>query len=255
MAEDLSILTRTATPPDQTLRYGPHPDQVADLRHGARGTLLPLVVVIHGGFWKPAYDRSHAQAMSAALAAAGWSVLTLEYRRTPGQPQDTVQDIAAALSTLVAQATPHNGDVLLIGHSAGGHLVLWAAAALAMPALRGVVALAPAADLRLAHGLQLGSGAVQSFLGTHPDDQPNLDPMNLKAPTVPVTIIQGEDDQVVPLAVAQSYCKAFPATRLVALPAVGHFALIDPFAPAWAAVLEALRALSGTRPASAGTAE
>ena len=96
MAEDLSILTRTATPPDETLRYGPHPDQVADLRHGARGTQLPLVVVIHGGFWKPAYDRSHAQAMSAALAADGWSVVTLEYRRTPGQPQDTVQDIAAA---------------------------------------------------------------------------------------------------------------------------------------------------------------
>jgi len=251
MSEDLSILTRAAAPADQTLSYGTHPDQVADLRQGARGAQLPLVVVVHGGFWKPAYDRSHAQAMSAALAVAGWSVLTLEYRRIPGQPQATVQDIASALTTLVPQVAPHNGEVLLIGHSAGGHLVLWAAAALALPTLRGVVALAPAADLRLAHGLQLGSGAVQSFLGSDPESQPTLDPMNLRAPAIPVTIIQGDDDEVVPPAVAKSYCKAFPDTRLVALPGVGHFALIDPLTPAWSAVLEALQTLSGNQPASA----
>lgn len=244
MSEDLSILTRTAAPADQTLSYGAHPDQLADLRRGARGAHLPLLVVIHGGFWKPAYDRSHAQAMSAALALAGWSVLTLEYRRIPGQPQAMLQDIASALTTLPSRVAPHNGKLLLIGHSAGGHLVLWAAAALPLASLRGVVALAPAADLRLAHGLQLGSGAVQSFLGTPPAQQPNLDPMNLSAPSMPVTLIQGEDDQVVPPAVAQSYCKAFPATRLVALPGVGHFALIDPLTPAWSVVLKELNTLS-----------
>lgn len=245
MSEDLSILTRKAAPPDRTLAYGAHPDQVADVRHGARGGQLPLVVVIHGGFWKPAYDRSHAEAMGSALALAGWSVLTLEYRRIPGQPEAMLEDIASALRNLPALVAPHNGDVLLIGHSAGGHLVLWAAAILGLPSLRGVVALAPAADLRLAHGLQLGSGAVQAFLGSPPDQKPSLDPMNLPAPTVPVTIIQGDEDQVVPPAVAQSYCKAFPATRLVVLPGVGHFALIDPLMPAWAEVLDALQKLSG----------
>lgn len=250
MSEDLSILTRSAAPADQTLSYGAHPDQLADLRHGARGVQLPLVVVIHGGFWKPAYDRSHAQAMSTALAMAGWSVLTLEYRRIPGQPQATVQDIACALARLPSRVAAHNGGMLLIGHSAGGHLVLWAAATLALPNLRGVVALAPAADLRLAHGLQLGSGAVQSFLGTHPEAQPTLDPMNLPAPAMPVTIIQGDDDEVVPPAVARSYCKAFPDTQLVALPGVGHFALIDPLAPAWSAVVETLQTLSAAKPAN-----
>ena len=248
MSEDLSILTRKAAPPDHTLRYGAHPDQLADFRRGTRGGQLPLVVVIHGGFWKPAYDRSHAEAMGSALALAGWSVLTLEYRRSPGQPEAMLEDITSALRSLPALVAPHNGDVTLIGHSAGGHLVLWAAATLGLPNLRGVVALAPAADLRLAHGLQLGSGAVQAFLGSPPDQKPSMDPMNLPAPTVPVTLIQGDEDQVVPPAVAQSYCKAFPATRLVALPGVGHFALIDPLTPAWTAVLDALQKLSGTNP-------
>jgi len=52
MSEDLSILSRTANPPDATLAYGEHADQVADIRYGARGSDLPLLVLIHGGFWK-----------------------------------------------------------------------------------------------------------------------------------------------------------------------------------------------------------
>ena len=244
MSEDYSILTRKASPADRTLRYGTHPDQVADLRHGTRGGQLPLVVLIHGGFWKPAYDRGHTEAMATALAMAGWSVLTLEYRRTPGQPEAMLQDVESALTTLPSQVKAQNGELLLLGHSAGGHLVLWAAAALALPALRGVVALAPVANLRLANGLQLGAGAVQAFLGAPPDQRPAIDPMNLPAPSVAITIIQGDEDQVVPPAVVQSYCEAFPKTRCRALPAVGHFALIDPQTPTWSVVLEELRALS-----------
>ena len=244
LTEDYSILTRTAGPADRTLVYGLHADQVADVRVGRRGSQLSLVVLIHGGFWKPAYDRHHTEAMAVALAAAGWTILTLEYRRIPGDPEAMVQDIHTALTSLPSQVPQHNGQVLLIGHSAGGHLVLWAAAALALPALRGVVALAPAADMRLAHDLQLGSGAVQGFLGSHPDHQLALDPMNLAAPVVPVTVIQGEGDQIVPFAVAQSYCRAFPQTRLVVLPETGHFALIDPQTPAWSAVVDELQKLS-----------
>jgi acetyl esterase/lipase len=244
LTEDYSILTRTAGPADQTLAYGQHADQVADVRLGQRGKQWPLVALIHGGFWKPAYDRHHTEAMAVALAKAGWTVLTLEYRRIPGDPDAMVHDIQTALTTLPSQVTQHNGQLLLIGHSAGGHLALWAAAALSLPALRGVVALAPAADLRLAHGLQLGSGAVQGFLGSHPDQKPALDPMNLAAPVVPVTVIQGEGDQIVPMAVSQSYCRAFPKTRLRALPEVGHFALIDPQTSAWNAVVNELQNLS-----------
>lgn len=244
MAEDLSILTRKATPPDLTVAYGSGPDQVGDIRYGQRGAQQPLVVLIHGGFWKPQYDRAHTEAMSSALATAGWTVLTLEYRRIPSTPDATLQDIAAALETLPATVEQHNGKMLLIGHSAGGHLVLWAAVKCATPVLQGVIALAPAADLRLAHTLHLGDGAVQGFLGTDPAERPDADPMQLPAPAVAVTIVQGDADEVVPPAVAASYCAAFPKTRLVQLPDSGHFAVIDPLSSAWPMVVDELRKLS-----------
>lgn len=243
MSEDYSVLSLKASPPDYTLSYGAHADQVADVRRGHRGKQLPLAVVIHGGFWRPAYDRQHAEAMGTALARAGWSVLTLEYRRNPGQPEAMWQDVQDALATLPSSVPEHNGELVLIGHSAGGHLVLLAAAKLKLLSLRGVVALAPVANLRLAHGLQLGSGAVQAFLGATPDQRPGFDPMNLSPSQVPITIVQGDDDQVVPPAVAKSYCSVFTATRLRALPGVGHFALIDPRTGAWEAVIDELTRL------------
>lgn len=247
MSEDLSILSRTANPPDLTLSYGDHVDQVADIRYGSKGKELPLLVLIHGGFWKPEYDRAHAEVMSCALAEAGWTTLTLEYRRVSGAPDVTLEDVMSALTSLPAQVQRHNGRVILIGHSAGGHLVLWAAARcaqLGLPlALQGVVALAPAADLQMAHVLNLGDGAVLRFLGQEPKHRADVNPMSLPAPTVAVTIIQGDDDEIVPPAVAASYCAAFPATRLVSLPDCGHFALIDPVTAAWESVLRELRSL------------
>lgn len=245
MIEDLSVLTRTAKQPDLSLRYGDEGDQVADLRYGRRGGELPLLVLIHGGFWKPLYDRAHLEAMSSALAEAGWSTLTLEYRRVPGRPEFTFQDIAAALALLPQQVAAHNGKHLLIGHSAGGHLVLWAAVQCEQSALQGVLALAPAADLQLAHQLHLGDGAVLGFLGKDPVECPDADPVKLKAPTMAVTVLQGESDEIVPPVVPASYVAAFPKTRYVVLPDCGHFALIDPHSGAWPDVIKELEALSG----------
>lgn len=243
MTEDLSVLTRTATRPDVTLRYGDDPDQVADVRYGRRGSELPLLVLIHGGFWKPEYDRAHAEAMSSALAEAGWTTLTLEYRRISGEPDASLSDIATALEKLPTLVERHNAQLLLVGHSAGGHLAVWAAVRCASAGLRGVLALAPAADLEMAHALNLGDGAVQRFLGESPMHRPDVNPMRLPAPTVAVTILQGAQDEIVPPVVSESYCAAFPNTRLVQLPDCGHFALIDPASTAWAAVLSELKRL------------
>ena len=243
MSEDLSILSRTANPPDLTLSYGDHADQVTDIRYGSKGSEHPLLVFIHGGFWKPEYDRAHAEAMSCALAQAGWTTLTLEYRRVSGEPDVTLEDVMTALITLPARVECHNGQVILIGHSAGGHLVLWAAARCSNLRLQGVLALAPAADLPMAHALNLGDGAVQRFLGQDPALRSDVNPMCLPAPTMAVSILQGNDDEIVPSAVAASYCAAFPTTRLVSLPDCGHFALIDPTTAAWEIVLRELRSL------------
>src|SRR3954452_23212627 len=126
MADGLSVLTRPARAPDQVVTYGPDPDHIADIRFGS-GTpeRRPLVLLIHGGFWRPQYDRAHTGPMAEAIAAAGWTVASAEYRRIPGEPDKTLSDVTDALSKLPSLTTRHNGNVVLVGHSAGGHLVLW----------------------------------------------------------------------------------------------------------------------------------
>ena len=246
MSEDLSILSRTAYPPDLTLSYGDHADQVADIRYGRQGSELALIVLIHGGFWKPEYDRTHAEAMSCALAEAGWTTLTMEYRRISGEPDITLDDVMTALAQLPAQVQKHNGQILLVGHSAGGHLALWAAVQSTNVNIQGVLALAPAADLQMAHALNLGEGAVQRFLGQDPVHRADVNPMCLSAPSVAVTIVQGEDDEIVLFKLVVAYCAVFPKTRLLRLSDCGHFALIDPETAAWKAVLQELYTLGGT---------
>src|SRR5689334_16794681 len=167
--DDLSVLTRPARASDEVVAYGTDPDQVADVRFGAAGAAdRPLVLILHGGFWRPEYDRAHTGPMAEAIADAGWTVASVEFRRVSGKPEPTLDDVAAALADLPAKIARHDGRVVLIGHSAGGHLALWVATARPQPTLAGVLALAPVADLRLADALNLGNGATRLFLGVDP---------------------------------------------------------------------------------------
>jgi acetyl esterase/lipase len=245
VAEDESVLERPAAPPDAVLAWGDAPDQVADVRHGgARAARRPLLAIVHGGFWRPRYDRAHTAPMGAAPAACGWTVASLEYRRIPGDPDATVADVRCALSALPALVEGHDGDVVAIGHSAGGHLVLLAASRPPTPRLRGALALAPVADLRLAQQLHLGDGAVSAFLGSDGAARADLDPLHSPAPPIATTILQGADDATVPAAVAQSYARAHPQVRLRILRDCGHYAVIDPLSAAWASVVEEIEALA-----------
>ncbi len=244
--DDLSVLTRPARAPDEVVAYGTDADQIADVRFGADGggPTSPLVLIVHGGFWRPQYDRAHTGPMAEAIAAAGWTVASIEYRRVPGEPDKTLRDVADALAKLPAKISRHNGRIVLIGHSAGGHLVLWLAAARRTPQLIGTLALAPAADLQLADALNLGDGATRLFLGADPKTRPDVDPRQLPSPEIPTVIMHGEKDVVVRLPVAESYVSAHPSVRLVRLSGVGHFAVIDPLSDVWPAVLNQLHALA-----------
>lgn len=242
-AEDRSVLALPAPGPDLELRYADSADAVVDVRFGASGAeRRPLVVFVHGGFWRPAYDRVHVRPLTAALADAGWTTAAVEYRRVPGRPDDTVGDVAAAiryLSTAPELTGRCDGRLVLAGHSAGGHLVLQAAVDPRVPALAGVVALAPVADLGLAEELALDGDAVRAFLGGPADGRPDLDPVRQPAAATPVTIVHGTADEIVPLALARSYRVAHPATRLVEVEG-GHFVVIDPRSAAWPDLLAAL---------------
>ena len=88
-----SVLTRRARPPDAAVAYGFDRDQGADVRFGdARASERPLVLILHGGFWRPEYDRAHTGPMAEAIADAGWTVASVEFRRVPGKPDATLEE-------------------------------------------------------------------------------------------------------------------------------------------------------------------
>lgn len=246
MPEDRSVLTRPVTPPDEVTAYGDGSDQVADLRYGGQtASSRPLLLILHGGYWRPGYDRAHTGPMAQALACAGWTVAAAEYRRIPGNPDAMLEDVRMAFEVLPDAVPGHDGRVVAIGHSAGGHLALWAATALRPASLRGVLGLAPVANLELADRESLGDGAVRAFLGTSPERRPNLDPSQLETPEVAVEILHGLDDSVVPPRVSESYVETHPQSRLESIAGCGHFQLIDPLSTVWPQVLAALHRLSG----------
>lgn len=255
------VLTRSAPPPDLTVAYGTHPDQVADVRlPSGSGDTYPLVLFLHGGFWRSAYDRAHVGPLAADLAARGYPVATVEYRRT-GAPgggwPGTFDDVRAAVRTvpgLIRDAAGAIGEVVLAGHSAGGQLALWAAAGLAAdPGVRvPVLALAPVADLARAFRLDLDGGAVAALLGGGPAEFAEryamADPTALLPLGVPVALVHGDDDRQVPVDFSRAFAAAARAAgdevTLYELPGVEHFGLIDPQSPAWPAVLAALEPVS-----------
>jgi acetyl esterase/lipase len=228
MSEDRSVLSREARDPDEELQYGRYPEQMLDVWHAEQNR--PAVVFLHGGFWRPEYDRMHARPLGEALADEGWPVASIDYRREPGNPDSTADDVRDALNKLEDLMDLRAGFVL-VGHSAGGQLALWAASTFNPIRLKGVVALAPVADLLMADRLELDKTAVQDFLGGGVRN--DLDPTHLPAPIMPVSIVHGTADARVPIAVSESYAAAHPTARLVPVEGAGHFDLIDPLSDAW----------------------
>ncbi|MET0788946.1 MAG: alpha/beta hydrolase [Cellulomonas sp.] len=248
-------------PSIETVRYGELPDQVVDLTFPTTTAgLPPLVVLLHGGFWRVAYDRVHVGVVADALTALGYAVANVEYRRVGGGGgwPATFADVARAVDT-VEEALADRVDldaVAYVGHSAGGHLALWAAVrdrlpegapgrAERPPRVRGVVALAPAADLLAVDRLGLSRGAVAELLGGSPATVPERfaasDPAGLGAPSATTVVVHGQLDDTVPVEVSRGY-RDRTGVELVEIPGTGHFELVDPTSDAWPVVVRALRA-------------
>ncbi|MEV6317890.1 alpha/beta hydrolase [Streptomyces sp. NPDC051776] len=344
-----AVLAYPPVPPDATLPYGELPDQIVDFftPRGGEGP-APLVVLFHGGAWRAPYDRQHISPLAAHLAAHGFAVASVEYRRGPAPEQhgggrraapatgaavgggapvvadapgvtvdhpagrwpETLDDVALAVDRIPAMVaelaaaapgvrgaspyaygeaagsevrtdSPHGGAsaearpglhrwgsvdtgrLVLSGHSAGGHLALWAAARhrqpsgsrwhwAARPPVSGVVALAPIADFATSRELDVCSDAVVQLLGGpagYASRRAYADPVALLPTGIPTTIVHGAVDDVVPPQVARAFAteaeRAGERVRLVLLDGAGHFPLIDPYCPEAGVVIGELRRLTG----------
>lgn len=251
-------LTRPAPPPDDTRPYAAEPAQVYDVRYpssrpsgGSGGPAVHrgTVLVVHGGFWRASHDRSHAAAQAAGLAEAGWHVAVGEYRRAgmPGGGWPGTFDDIAALVAAVETDPDLPGPLVLMGHSAGGHLVAWAANQSWAQRLAGVVVLAGCVDLNATDRLHLGADAARDFLGdpaVEVEAWREADPMSALPPRVPVRLVHGALDREVPVSVTAAYVdqarRLGGDVGLEVVPDAGHYSVIDPDSPAWPRVLAAL---------------
>ena len=203
------------------------------------------------------------RALCRDLAGRGWIAWNVEYRRlgrlSGGGWPTTFADVACAIDHLDEIRTDALLDltrVVAIGHSAGGHLAVWAAARPRLPQgapgsrprvrVTAAVAQAGVVDLRLAYQLQLSKGVVGDLLGGGPDRfaarYALASPAELVPLGVPVLLTHGGRDDIVPPPVTEAYATAARAAvdevEVVLLDDEYHFGHIDPCNPLWTAVVQ-----------------
>jgi acetyl esterase/lipase len=268
-----SILTLAAPSADARIAYGSDPNQFFDLRlpkdELAKKDLTkneqrfksryPLVISIHGGYWRAKYNLDHTGHLCAALTGKGLATANLEYRRVGnegGAWPNTFADIRSAYNFLLQHASEHNLDpqkFLIIGHSAGGQLALCLAGH--EPGVTRVVSLAGVVDLQRAYQLHLSNDAVVEFLrgtpGQVPDHYREADPMQLAIPRARQWLVHGSADDIVPPGFSRDYVtakqnragKEKEDVHLLDITAADHFDLIDPRTRAWKQVEQAVLGL------------
>jgi acetyl esterase/lipase len=250
------------------ITYGDDPSQLGELHLPAGTGPVPVVVVVHGGYWRAAYGYDLGTPLAADLADRGVAAWNIEYRRVGdggGWPA-TFTDVAAAVDALAGSVQQATGgrldltDVRAVGHSAGGHLAVWAAGRPELPAwapgagpavrFTRVVSQAGVLDLVGASQQGLGGGASDELLdgpsAARPERYALASPLARLPIGVPVTCVHGDADVTVPISQSRTYVAAATAAGdpavLVTLSGVDHFALIDPSTTAWAACRDALLA-------------
>ena len=250
-------------PPDHRIAYGDDPLQFGDLRIPEGEGPHPVVIFIHGGQWKAEFDISHSDKLTDALTRHGIATWSLEYRRVGnagGGWPGTFLDIGAGADHLREIAAEHNLDLdrtIAMGHSAGGHLAIWLASRASIPsdsalymdepiALRGVVGLAPAADLTGLHATEFCGDIIEALMGGSPEEVPEHyrwgDPVQFSPGHTPQILVFGKHDSVwspsglsyFDVAVARG-----DQVRMTIAPDSGHFEMIDPDTDSFNIVLAA----------------
>lgn len=215
----------------QTIRYGPHPDNLSDLRVPA-GETVGAAILVHGGLWRGEYERDTTETLAIDLTGRGLVTWNIEYRRSgdgggwPGSPHD----VLTAFDLIRRHETTSTLPVCVIGHSAGGHLGLWAGARRAENLVL-VVGLAPITDLeRMAAAEAIGAAEARLLLDS--GAPPRVAPIPGKT-----LLVHGADDEVVP---PSHSTRLDSEARVEIIPGLGHSALLDPSREHWPLVVTEL---------------
>lgn len=236
-ADPINIPAFLAIPrpePTAEIRYGPEATQAIDLFVPSGRGPFPVAVLIHGGCWMaaPAATREQLRHLGADLARRGIAVWSIGYRRADevgGGYPGTYQDVGIAIDRLRDEAQRHRLDpsrTVLVGHSAGGHLALWAAGRDRLPVTsalrvatpfvpRKVVALAGVGDLKAFAPLiprACRPGIAERLVGepsaSRPDVYADTSPSALPATGADIVMVSGVLDRLVPPYVAHDYARS-----------------------------------------------
>ena len=265
-----TVAAAPPAPADHREAYGAVPEQVGELRLPSGTARVPVVVLVHGGCWRAQFGLAHVANAAAALAREGWATWSIEYRRVGdagGGWPGTFADVAYAVDHLRTLAARHprldTTRVVLVGHSAGGQLVLWAASrragetldgnAVAVAPLRvaGVVALAPITDVA-GYAAPSGCGsAVRPLLGGTDSlvaaRAQRIAPIARLPLGVPVQLLQGSADAIVPRTQGDVFATRARAdgdrVTAITVDGAGHFDFVAPQSDAWPTVVRAVRTL------------
>ncbi len=233
-----------APPQGRRISYGSLPDQFGDLRLPPGHGPFPSAMLIHGGCWRASISLDHLAPFAAALTSHGIATWSIEYRRADsdgGGYPGTFDDVLAAFDRMACIPELDPDRVVIAGHSAGGHLALWAGAH-RHTNIRGAVSICGIPDLRAAAATVCGGMIAR--LVPNPDDFPGASPMEMLPLRVAQTVITAERDDIVAPGWSQSYADAAeaagdPVTR-IPIREAGHFDLIAPGTDACGQVIKEL---------------
>lgn len=241
-------------------------------------SLFPLVILVHGGFWRAKFDLTHIEPLAEAIVNEGFAVWNIEYNRVghdAGAWPGTITDCALATDyvyELMNQFPLDANRVIAMGHSAGGHLALWLGSRNRLPEnsplrtsdqpfpLKGIIALAPVTHLEMMYSIHYweeklfnsDDNPTMALLGGRPERfkerYEQASPFHLLPIDVPTVLLHGKLDTNVPHYLSKLYeqeaNRQGANVQLKSFPTLEHFALIHPYSEAWPTLLDALKTLS-----------
>lgn len=243
------------------------PMQVGELRLPVTASpqLFPVVIVVHGGCWVSSLADYHfMDNFSNAITDLGYATWNIEYRAigTGGEWPVMFQDLNKAVDYVrtLGQAYPLDlNKVIVIGHSAGGHIALWIASRGKLKPesvlytenplmIRGAISLAGIANVT-ATNTACGNEAINIIGANTVARLGETSPLHMLPIGVRTILMSGRSDNIVPSSIGIEYNrKAMELgddSKHYDLEGMTHFDLIDPARTDWVLYQSAMKALLG----------